>query len=401
ASDAKTLRFTDGALTLADANSFNVTPGAASKLVVTTQPAGATAGANLTTQPVVKIEDAYNNVVTTDTSTVTVNLQVGSGSLQGTLSKAAVAGVATFTNLRIDDASDAKTLRFTDGALTLADATTFTVTPAAANKLVVTTQPTGSTAGANLTTQPVVKVEDQYNNVVTSDTSTVTVALNAGTGPLQGTLSKAAVAGVATFTNLRLDDASDAKTLRFTDGALTLADATAFTVSPAAANKLAVTTHPAAATAAATLATHPALPIQDQYNNVVTTDTSTVTVALNVGTGSLQGTLTKAAVNGVATFTNLRIDNASDAKTLRFTDGALTLADANSFTVTPAAANKLVVTTQPAGATAGANLTTQPVVKLADDYNNVVTTDTSTVTVNLQVGSGSLQGTLSKAAVAG
>src|SRR5207237_1208592 len=133
--------------------------------------------------------------------------------LQGTLSKAAVAGVATFTNLRLDDASDAKTLRYTDAALTLADATAFNVTPAAASKLTVTTQPAGATAGANLTTQPVVKVEDAYNNVVTSDTSTVTVNLQVGSGSLQGTLSKAAVAGVATFTNLRLDNAADAKTL--------------------------------------------------------------------------------------------------------------------------------------------------------------------------------------------
>src|SRR5207253_920964 len=337
ASDAKTLRFTDGALTLADANSFNVTPGAASKLVVTTQPAGATAGANLTTQPVVKIEDAYNNVVTTDTSTVTVNLQVGSGSLQGTLSKAAVAGVATFTNLRIDDASDAKTLRFTDGALTLADANSFTVTPAAANKLVVTTQPAGATAGANLTTQPVVKVEDQYNNVVTSDSSTVTVNLQISSGSLQGTLSKAAVTGVATFTNLRTDNAADAKHLRFTDAALTLADANSFTVTPAAANKLAVTTQPAGATAGAAFVTQPSVTVQDQFGNTVTTDSSTVTVNLQVGSGSLQGTLTKAAVNGAATFTNLRLDSAADSKTLHFADGALTPADSSSFTVSPGA----------------------------------------------------------------
>src|SRR5207245_2821642 len=146
--------------------------------------------------------------------------------------------------LRIDDGSDAKTLRFTDGALTLADATSFTVTPAAASKLVVTTQPAGSADGAELKTQPVVKVEHQHDNVVTSDTSTVTVALNAGTGPLQRTPSHAPVAYTTLFRSLRIDDASDAKTLRFTDGALTLADATAFTVTPGAANKLAVTTQP-------------------------------------------------------------------------------------------------------------------------------------------------------------
>src|SRR5213078_1855431 len=112
------------------------------------------------------------------------------------------------------DASNAKTLRFTDGALTLADATAFNVTPAAATKLGLTTQPAGATAGSAFATQPAVAIQDQFGNTVTTDTSTVTVALNAGTGPLQGTLTKAAVAGVATFAGLRLDDASNAKTLR-------------------------------------------------------------------------------------------------------------------------------------------------------------------------------------------
>src|SRR5207249_218727 len=155
-------------------------------------------------------------------------LNSGTGPLQGTLTKAAVAGVATFTGLRLDDASDAKTLRFADGALTAADATAFTDRTSAAKEIGVTTQPAGATAGSAFTTQPIVKIEDQYNNVVTSDTSTVTVSLGSGTGPLQGTLTKAAVAGVATFTGLRIDDASDAKTLHFADGALTAADATAF-----------------------------------------------------------------------------------------------------------------------------------------------------------------------------
>src|SRR5205807_1708120 len=59
--------------------------------------------------------------------------------------------------------------------------------------------------------------------------------------------------------------------------------------------------------------------------------------SLGSGTGPLQGTLTKAAVNGAATFTNLRLDSAADSKTLHFADGALTPADSSSFTVSPGA----------------------------------------------------------------
>src|SRR5438552_2136704 len=147
-----TCRLAFSPLPLRAATAFNVTPAAANKLVVTTQPAGATAGANLTTQARDKIELNYNNDITTYTSTVTVALNAGTGPLQGTLSKAAVAGVATFTNLRLDDASDATTLPFSPYTPLFRSATAFNVTPAAANKLVVTTQPAGATAGANLTT---------------------------------------------------------------------------------------------------------------------------------------------------------------------------------------------------------------------------------------------------------
>src|SRR5207247_1700311 len=153
-------------------------------------------------------------------------------------------GVATFTNLRLEDAADAKTLRFTDGSLTAADSGSFTVGSGVASKLAVTTQPAGATAGANLTTQPVVTVQDQFGNTVTSDSSTVTASLGSGSGTLAGTLTRAAVNGVAAFTNLRVDDASDAKTLHFADGSLTAADADPFTVTPAAADHLAVTNAP-------------------------------------------------------------------------------------------------------------------------------------------------------------
>src|SRR6202040_3688626 len=100
-----------------------------------------------------------------------MTIQTGSGSLQGTTTKAAVAGVATFTNLRIDT-SGAKTLRASGtlagpGAVT-ADSAGFTVSAAAASQLAYTTQPAGATAGSAFGTQPVVTVEDAFGNTVTT-----------------------------------------------------------------------------------------------------------------------------------------------------------------------------------------------------------------------------------------
>ncbi len=82
--------------------------------------------------------------------------------------------------------------------------------------------------------------------------------------------------------------------------------------------------------------------VEDALGNVVTTDTSTVTLTLSSGTfegGS--STATVAASGGVATFGGLKID-AAGSYTLSATDGSLTPAGAsNSFTISIGAADKL------------------------------------------------------------
>jgi len=50
--------------------SFEVTVGAASQLVFTTQPGDAVAGSAFGTQPIITIEDAGGNTVTTDTNAI-------------------------------------------------------------------------------------------------------------------------------------------------------------------------------------------------------------------------------------------------------------------------------------------------------------------------------------------
>jgi Domain of unknown function (DUF4082) len=93
-----------------------------------------------------------------------------------------------------------------------------------ASKLVIQTQPSATaTAGVAFATQPVIYEEDQNGNLETGDNSTVvTVALNTGTGPLQGTLTATVHGGIATFTNLA-DNTAETITLNFTSPGLTTA----------------------------------------------------------------------------------------------------------------------------------------------------------------------------------
>ena len=135
---------------------------------------------------------------------MTAALQVGSGPLQGTTTVTVSGGIATFTNLA-DNKAETISLQFTSSpALTAAISSNIVVSPAAATQLVIHTQPAATaTAFVPFNPQPVIYVEDQFGNRETGDNTTqVTASLNTGSGPLSGTTTVTAAAGVATFTNL-------------------------------------------------------------------------------------------------------------------------------------------------------------------------------------------------------
>ncbi len=193
-----TLKFSSGNLAAAVSNSIGVSPAAAAKVVFGQQPTNATAGAPISPAVTVKVEDVYDNLVTTDASTVTLTL--GSGTFEGgssTATATASGGVATFGGLKID-AAGSYTLSATDGSLTASGASnTFTIGAASASQLVLGQQPTNTTAGAAVSPAVTVKVEDAYDNLVTTDTSTVTLTLSTGTFDGGSKISTTAASGAS------------------------------------------------------------------------------------------------------------------------------------------------------------------------------------------------------------
>ena len=400
--------FTNAGAFTATSNDILVNPAATFQLVVTQQPsATATAGVDFTTQPVVKEEDAFGNVITTDsTHTVTVARgNHGTASLQGSnLTVTLVNGVATFSGLSYNVAEPINLSFSTNAGSFTATSNDIVVSPAAAFQLVVTQQPsTTATAGVAFATQPVVKEEDAFNNVITTDsTHTVTVARgNHGTASLQGSnLTVTLVNGVATFSGLSYNVAEPINLSFSTNAGSFTATSNDIVVSPAAASKLVVTQQPSTtATAGVTFGTQPIVTEEDAFNNVIATDSTSTVTALrgNHGTGTLQGSpKTVQLANGVATFSGLFYDVAETLNLSFFTNKVgVSSATSNDIVVSPAAAFQLVVTQQPsATATAGVAFATQPVVKEEDAFNNVITTDsTHTVTVARgNHGTASLQG---------
>src|SRR5207248_391278 len=182
----------------------------------------------------VKVEDQYNNVVTTDTSTVAMAVASGPGGFDvgSTASVAAVSGVATFSNLKLDTAGS-YTLSATDGSLTGSGASSsFTISAAASSAYRITAASTTPTAGAN--DQLTLKLVDQFGNTVnfsgdktltfsglsTSPGGNVpTVTNKSGTAVNEGTSEAITFAGgVSSAGGVLVAKTAETATLAVTDG---------------------------------------------------------------------------------------------------------------------------------------------------------------------------------------
>jgi hypothetical protein len=396
-----TLSATSSGLATATSGAFNITPGAPTQLVFTTQPSASSVAATaFAAQPVVKVEDANGNVVTTGTgSTDSIALAIGTNPGGGTLSctsntVTAVAGVATFAACKVNKTGTGYTLTATDGTNTLPVATSsaFTITPGTATQLIFTTEPSATaTGGAAFAQQPVVSVEDANNNVVTTSAASVTLAINTGTGALACTTNPVtASSGVATFAGCNLTLAGS-YTLKATATGLTTAISTTIVVSVGTEAKLVFTTQPASTTAGTAFTV--AVSVEDAGGNVVTTSTDSIALAIgtNPGSSTLSGTTPVNAVNGVATFSGMSLNKTGTGYTLTATDSttAITAATSSAFNITASTATQLIFTTEPSGsANAGTAFATQPTVTVEDASGNTVTTSTASITLSLTVAGG-------------
>jgi hypothetical protein len=307
-------------LNAATSSAFSVTggpTGPATQLAFLTQPSNTPALSTIIPGPVVAVQDSNGNTVTGITGSITI----GFGSnptgaiLSGTTTVSINAGMGSFANLSIDKPGT-YTLLATSTGLTSATSASFTITTAATIHLVFTVQPSATTAGVNMSPAVEVTALDGSNAIATSFTGPITIAIAAGTGAngavLTGTTTVNAVAGVATFSTLNITKAGTG--FKFTANSPGAAGATSssFAINPDVAVLLHFATQPTTTTANTIITPAVTVDARDQYNNIVKTFTGNITVAIAVGTGTpgaqLSGTKTVAAVQGVATFSNLSID---------------------------------------------------------------------------------------------
>ena len=274
-------------------------------------------------------------------------------------------------------------------------------------RLAFTVQPSDAMKDSIIQPPVQVTVFDSAGNVVTSFTGDVTLALGKDTSVpsarLSGRSQAATSGGVATFPDLSMDQIADGYTLVATiDAGSVSQESTPFNITavpspgPGSARTLSFTQQPQT-TAAGTAIPPVQVAALDSAGHRVTTFTGPITVSLGANPGGDPlAPQTVNAVNGLATFSNLRIDKAASGYSLVATASGLPNVTSTTFTIVPGTATQLAFTVPPSNTPARATIQPPVQVTAYDAFGNQATNFTGSVLVAIGHNGGVLvPGTLS------
>jgi hypothetical protein len=316
-----------------------------------TQPTTITAGGTIAPPVRVAAQDSAGRTVTGFTGPITLAIgnNPSGGSLGGTRSVDAIDGVATFSDLSVDKEGPGYTLTASAGSLTGATSAAFDVLGTgggtSATHLWYTVQPTVTDAGAPITPAVRVAAHDANGNVVTDYTGAITMSIrtNPSCANLTGTRTVAAVNGIATFSDLKIDIGGHGYTLLAQAAGLTEIQSSAFNVNSwnlvgcGKPTHLVVLVQPGNTSAGANISPAVRVAAHDNSGNIAGGFTGTITASIgrNPSGGTLSGTMTLTAVNGVVTFNDLQIDRAGQTYTLVFSASGLVDGETIAFNILP------------------------------------------------------------------
>ena len=335
---------------------------------------------------VVKVTDALDNPV----AGVEVTWDVGGG---GSISPASVTtgtdGLAAAERV-LGNTAGAQTASASSTGLA---AVTFTQTAVAANPtalLLVSGDAQSAQAGATLTDPLVVRLVDDNGNGVGNKAITWVVAPGSGSvNPQNVTTSPTGFAQ----TSWTLGNSAGSEQVSAVFSGVPAVPFSA-TATAGAAVKLAFTQVPVNTSAGNPITPAVKVAIQDAGGNTVSAATNDITIAIgnNPAGGTLAGTTTVTAVNGVATFSGLSIDKSGDGYTLTASTSGLTGVTSPSFDIVPGAANRLVFLTGPTDRVVGQKFSPALQVQVQDAGGNPVLLGPGSITISSSV-TGTLSGT--------
>src|SRR5438552_1570649 len=333
------------------------TAGAAAAIAANSPTSQSTpAGTAVSSPPSVLVKDANGNPVAG--VAVTFAAAAGRGGNTGRSRTAQANGAATFSALTWTGAAGSYTLSF--GTPDLASVTAPITLNAGPPATITNNSPTtqSGTVGTAVASPPSVLVQDAAGNPVTG--VAVTFGVAPGNGSVTGGSQTTNGSGIATVGSWTLSQTVGTNTLTagasgsgITGNPVTFtADGTAGT-----ATQMAFTVPPSNTPAGAAISPPVQVTARDQFGNTATQFTGNITLAIpansNPGGGTLSGTKTVAAVSGVATFSDLSINNAGNGYRLRATSSGLTAVSSPQFNITTVTPTQLVFTVPPSNTTAG------------------------------------------------
>jgi hypothetical protein len=385
-----TLTFSSGILSNATSNSVALSAGNAAQLAISTAPGNSTAaGTAFNPQPAVRLQDAFSNNVTTGIVSVTASASPAGATTGGNITALTSnsTGVATFSGLTINGTVGNYTLTFNATGLTPITSNVSVAANPATASISVSANATTSVAGQTIQGPPAARVVDGAGNALNG--ITVNTSINKNTGNFTGTTSATTNAtGIATFGSLIQTVADSGYSLRFSfsqNGASGNATTANFTVGAASPANMTITSQPVSTIAGLVVpgtSGSPAVRLRDVFGNTV--PTQNVTASLLTGNFALGSNTTAATdAGGNAIFSNLVVTAAADNYQIQFNGPNGTSVTSTSFNIAPGTVAKLLLTNNgslQSTAQFGIALAPQPVIQLADAYDNAAALGNYTIT---------------------
>ncbi len=373
---------------------ITITPGNPHQLNFQVQPSTVIAGQPIFPPVVVRIEDAFGNL-TNSSAAVDLSLAAdpsGEASLDGNTSTA-VDGVASFPSLSVDRSGSGFLLEANSTDLLLATSEAFDVL-ASAPVSIALTGPAEQIAGefvGNFT----LTILDGFGNPTIAPSPVSFDLSSDATGSAvfepAGPVTIATGDGSAEFTFSNTRAEATTVTASFASGAIDLGSADhVVSIMPAQAERLAFLDQPATATAGVIFPEPVTVEVQDQFDNQVASDNTTIVeIALLDSDGDplgLTGTLAVVVSEGVATFSDLTSTTAGNDFRLTASAIDLTGADSDPFDINSAPGTALEFQFIPDQLVSGLTMTPPLEVRVVDSFGNTATDDSRAIDLRLNDG---------------
>ena len=377
----------------------------AAKLAITVQPAGASSGKILSTQPVVQIQDSLGSAVEHDVTTVVVAEISDGGILRGSATATAVNGVAPFSGLIVAGQVNNRTITFSTPGLPDVVSDEFLVTAGEISTSQSTVAASLDTVTAGSQVAITVTALDESGNQLPEGGASLILGLSSGIGVSSGYFSSVIDNNDGTYSATFTGTVAGRAVLitALMDGDSITSERPTVTVVPGAIDVATSVVDVSTNSIVAGQTTTVTLTAYDQLGNKINEGGEAVGFTVSGGTST--GSFGSVADNGDGTYTALFTGEIAGTVTevAATINGQSVTSSMPEITVIPGPASNLIVTAQPTDGIILNALTPAFAVAVVDEYGNINGDYSGDVTVSLEGGdaTATLSGTLVRTPVAG